>query len=211
MKENYSKNVEMIIDNIENNKLFSITDFTDYIKYATVKKILIRLEKKNKIIRLIDGIYFKPYHVKLTGELLYPSINEIAKFIAIKNNWNIVPTGLNCLNILGISDQMPAVYEFISDGPNRIYEILNNTIVFKQTVNKNIKNLSSKTAIIIQALKTIGKDKITHNDIEIIRSKINNDEMEIIFWESRNVTSWIFEIIKIMKEEGEKNEKIFKE
>ena len=180
--------------------IFSINNFTIYGKYDTIKKALIRLEDSKKIIRIIDGIYTVPRYSKLTNELIPPSISEVANHIAEKYGWSIVPTGDACLNYLGLSTQMPAHYEYISDGPYRRYEVLGFTINFKHSTNKEVKNISYKSAVIIQALKSIGKENIDEAVIGKVREKLSDEERKTLLLECSKVTAWVFECIKEIAE-----------
>lgn len=194
------KQIEEKINELEPGSIFSISDFTIYGKYDTIKKVLIRLEDTNRIVRIIDGIYIVPRYSKLTKELIPPSINDIAGFIAEKYGWSIVPTGNTCLNYLGLSTQMPAHYEYISDGPYRKYEVLGFTINFKHTTNKEVKNLSYKSAVVVQAIKAIGKDSIDKKMLLKIRDCLSEDEKQRLLYECGKVTTWVYECIKEIAE-----------
>jgi hypothetical protein len=194
------KQIEKKISEMETGSIFSISYFTIYGKYDTVKKVLLRLEESKRIVRIIDGIYVIPKFSKLTKELIPPSISDVASHIADKYGWSIVPTGDTCLNYLGLSTQMPAHYEYISDGPYRKYEVLGFTINFKHTTNKEVKNLSYKSAVVVQAIKTIGKDNIDEKVLLKIRECLSNDEQRNLLSECRKVTSWVFECIKKIAE-----------
>lgn len=194
------KQIEEKLNEMESDSIFSINDFTMYGKYDTIKKVLLRIEESKYIVRIIDGIYIIPKYSKLTKELLPPSINDVAAHIAKKYEWAIVPTGDTCLNYLGLSTQMPARYEYISDGPYRKYEVLGFTIHFKHTTNKEVKNLSYKSAVVVQAIKTMGKENIDEKTLLKIRDCLSNEEQQNLLHECRKVTSWVFECIKKIAE-----------
>lgn len=178
------------------NDVFFISDYTDIGKYDSVKKAVNRLEQKGSIIRVIDGLYTIPKYSRLTGELIHPSINDITRALARKFGWTIIPTGDTCLNILGISTQMPARYEYISDGPYRNYDIYGFTISFKHTTNKEVTHLSNKSGLIVQALKALGKNNIDSYSIQKIRSILNEEDKKVLLIECKTVTSWVYEKIK---------------
>lgn len=194
------KQIEEKINGLEPGSIFSINDFTIYGKYDTIKKVLLRLENNGCIVRIIDGIYTLPRYSKLTKELIPPSINDVAGFIADKYGWSIVPTGDTCLNYLGLSTQMPAHYEYISDGPYRRYEVLGFVISFKHTTNKEVKNLSYKSAVVVQAIKAIGKDNIDKKMLLKIRDCLSEDEKQKLLYECGKVTTWVYEYIKEITE-----------
>lgn len=116
------------IDSYRNDSVFSIQDFLDLGSYETVKKAIQRMEKEDRLIRIIDGLYAKRRIAKLTGETVYPSMTSVAYALARKFSWNIVPSGEHSLNILRLSDQMPATFEYLSDGPYRSYDVNERTL-----------------------------------------------------------------------------------
>ena len=85
---------------------------------------------------------------------------QIARAVARSHGWTIVPTGEAALNRLGLSTQVPARWQYLSDGPTKTYSWSGGTIVFKHRTNKETTKLSSKTAMVVQALKALGKEHI---------------------------------------------------
>lgn len=175
---------------------FVVSDFTDIMDYETAKKNIARLEKVGVLRRVIRGIYDKPKFSNLLGEYVAPDINEIALTIARSYNWTIAPCGNTALNLLGLSTQVPANWEYISTGPYRNYVIGNTTIRFVHRSNKTIEGMSWKTAMVIEAIKAIGKENIENKTVEILRDRLSSDDKTILLSESRQTTSWIYTVIK---------------
>lgn len=185
------KQLEERIAEFEKGTLFSIQDFCDTTSYSTVKKSLQRLEKQNKIMRAIDGIYLSPSCSTLTGERFLPAPENIAQYIAKKNKWSIAPSGNRCLNILGLSTQLPMEYVYVCDGPSRRYDYLGTPITFKHVPQKEIRDISIASAVVIQALKILGKDHVDDDIIRQIRDRLSHEEKEQILRECVGITKWI--------------------
>lgn len=169
--------------------IFSIHDFYSLGTKNTVKSALYRLEQEKKIARLIDGLYTMPKYSEILKEYSYPSANKVAEKIADKFSWTTSPTGDTALNYTGISTQVPNEYIYISDGPYRKYEYMGKSITFKHTSNRNITSYSKQLSILIQAIKVIGKDKITERDIKKlarfsknIKEDLKEDTLKLPFW-----------------------------
>ena len=62
--------------------------------------------------------------------------------------------------MLGLSTQVTAVWSYISDGPYKTYEWDKTKIEFKHRTNKEVTGLSPMTILVIQALKTLGKEHV---------------------------------------------------
>lgn len=64
------------------------------------------------------------------------------------------------MNILGLSTQLSIEYVYISDGPTRKYDYCGTPIYFKHVSQKEVKDISLEAALIIQALRILGKQYI---------------------------------------------------
>lgn len=177
-------------------------DFADITENSRVGVILSRIEAEGLIRRVLRGVYYKPEYNEFLNEYLVPSPNLVAEALARNFGWTITPCGDTALNILGLSTQVPAAWSYVSDGAYKEYTYDNTTIKFKHTTNKEISKLSRKTALIVQALKALGKDNIDDTIINKLKNEMNDREKENALIEAKAVTSWIYEYIKkICKDE----------
>ena len=170
-------------------KIFSINDFYDLGTKNTIKSILYRLNEENEIARLLDGLYTKPKYSKILNEYSYPDASAVAEKIADKFSWTIAPTGDTALNYTGLSTQVPNEYVYISDGPYREYLYRDKKIIFKHTTNRKITSYSKELSILIQAIKALGKDNISEEDIKKlavfakeIQEDLIKDTLKLPFW-----------------------------
>jgi hypothetical protein len=131
-----------------------VSDFLDYGNSESVKKALLRLNEKETIIRLAHGIYLYPKVDKELG-VLFPSTEEIAFAIARRDKVRIIPTGVQALNKLGLSTQVPMKLVYLTDGGTRNIKVGKRTISFKNTSPKNLFMKGEISSMVIQALKTI--------------------------------------------------------
>lgn len=189
------------INNASRVDTFVATDFLDIADYHTVRQALLRLSKYGKIQKIMNGIYYCPQYSELLQEYEAPSPSEVAKAIARKFNWTIAPSGNTALNQLGLSTQVTAKWNYISDGPYHTFEIDGFELEFKHRNNKEISGMSYKTAMVIQALKTIGKDKITKETKVILKKHLSSEEKAKLMLEGKQTTIWIYNIIKEIGED----------
>ena len=66
----------------------------------------------------------------------------------------------------------------------------------KRTTNKEISKLSYKTALVVQALKALGKDNIDDTIINKLKNDLTDEEKTTALLEAKAATSWIYEYIK---------------
>ena len=116
--------------------------------------------------------------------------------MARKFGWTIVPCGDTALNRLGLSSQVSAVWLYVSDGTYKEYTYGKTVIRFKRTTNKEISKVSYKTALVIQAVKALGKENITDEIKNKIASTTTDEEKAKMFAEAKYATSWIYDVIK---------------
>lgn len=191
--------IQQIFERIENGNRDSVyiaMDFLDLGEYHAVRQALLRLEKSGKIQKIMRGIYYYPRYSELIGEYEAPSPSKVAEALARKFNWTIAPCGDTALNQLGLSTQVPAKWSYISDGPYHEFEIGNLTIEFKHRNNREISGMSPITALVIQALKALGKGNIDETQMGIIKRKLTGEDKALILQEAQQSTMWVYDVIK---------------
>ena len=192
----YTEKISNKINSFDSHKVFFANDFLDIASNATVRQILKRLADEDKIKRVIDGFYYNPRYSELIGEYEAVSIHELALAIARKYNWNIAPYNSTALNLLGLSTQVPTHYKYISSGRYKEYKIGDTVLEFKKVNLGEIANMSLKTATVIQAIKSLGKENISNEVIQKIRENLSEKERTDLMNESKSVPSWIYEVIR---------------
>ena len=180
----------------ENLGAFISSDFLDLASHAAIRKSLDRLEDCGEIRRVIRGVYDKPNFNRRFNMFEPPNIEAVAFAIARQNNWWICPSGNYALNKLGLSTQVPAQYVFVSNGPYISYLIDGTRLIFKHTTSREITNFSYITQLVIQAIKTIGRENILLDDILHLRKVLDSNDKKTLFIEGRKTSIWIYEVIK---------------
>ena len=184
--------------------VFSKNDFIDEIKAESIDKALSELAKGGKIRRIARGLYEYPRYSELLQQYLSPDMDRVAHAYARKFNWHIQPSGDTALNLLGLSTQVPGRYVYLSNGPNRSYEILGMPLEFKHTALKESGFRYALSAVVVQALKAFGKERVTDEILQAIRKHIDAKMCPKILKDTKTTTTWIYEMIKKMcKEEND--------
>lgn len=175
---------------------FSSSDLMKILTRQQVDNALSDLVKSGKIRRICRGMYDYPKYSDVLQQELSPDIQHVAKAFARKFKWRIEPSGETALNLLGLSTQIQSKYIYLSDGPNRKYQIQNTTLEFKKSVLKDIGFKYFQSSLIVQALKSLGKEHVTHATLEKIRTQIDDKMYEKILKDTQSTTGWIYEHIK---------------
>jgi hypothetical protein len=193
--ESVEKIIEKSIKRKPRGTLVLPSDFLMYGTSKAVQKSLERLEEKKTIIRVSHGIYIRPKISKLIGQLT-PSAEEVAQTIAKRDRIRTIPAGSYALNALGLSTQVPMNIVLLTDGSPREIKVGKRTIKFKKTTPKNLLAKGKISSLIIQALKEIGKGKVTNNEeLKIVNLLQKENEKDLVH-DIALAPEWIQKIMK---------------
>ncbi len=177
-------------------KAFTSKHFHDLASPDTVRQILQRLTTEGTIRRVARGVYEYPDRSAFLKVPPAPDPDGIARAVARSHGWTIFPTGEVALNRLGLSTQVPARWQYLSDGPTKTLAWSGGTIVFKHRANKETTKLSPKTAMVVQALKSLGREHIDDAVIAALQRALTSPEIARASREARSATAWVYEVIK---------------
>ena len=196
---NSASPLEQISDRIkgsEGGTVFVASDFRDIANSGSISKTLSRLEEDGLIRRVIWGVYEYPKYSTFLNENVATSPHKVALALARKHSWSIVPNGDTALNQLGLSTQVPAEWTYVSDGTNKEYPMDNTIIRFNRTVKKDISNLPYKTALLVQAIKAIGRNRLDDAYMRRIAKLMTAEEKTAILQDGKYMTAWVYEAVK---------------
>ena len=170
----------------------------DYLSYGTsdaIRKALDRLEDKQVIVRVAQGIYVRPKISKLIGPLV-PTAEEVAEAIAKRDRIRTVPTGSYALNALGLSPQVPMNIVLLTDGSPRVIKVGKRTIKFKKTTPKNLMAKGKISRLVIQALKEIGNGNVTKEEEQKIIELLKKEDKKDFMHDLALAPVWVKKIMK---------------
>lgn len=182
--------IETKIKTLKKGTILFTTDFIEFGTAENVKKVLLRLEKKEVLIRLAHGIYLYPKKDKVLG-ILFPSTEEIALAIAKRDKARIISTGIQALQQLGLSTQVAMNVVYLTDGAPRKIKVGKRTITFKKTTPKNLTIKDKKLNVVIQGLKELGKENVDDNAKLKIKKVLQQMTIESIKEDSVAAPTWI--------------------
>ncbi|WP_027473892.1 DUF6088 family protein [Saccharicrinis fermentans] len=181
--------------------VFFVDDFLRFGSSKAAGKALERLVMRGEISRVARGMYARLKKHEIFGEI-QPTVEEIANAIAKRDKARIVPTGVLALNALGLSTQVPLKIVYLTDGSARIIKIGQRTIKFKKTSPKNLATIGAISSLVIQALKEIGKDNATDDEIKIVLKQLEKEEQYRLEQDIKLAPEWIRIIMrKALKKE----------
>ena len=195
MAKSIEKQIEKSIKNKQKGVIVIPDDYIDYGSSDAIRKALDRLENKQVIIRVAQGIYVRPKISKLLGPLV-PSAEEVAEAIAKRDRIRTLPTGSYALNALGLSTQVPMNIVLLTDGSPREIKVGKRKIKFKKTTPKNLLAKGKISRLVIQALKEIGNGKVTIEEENKIIGLLEKEDTKDLIHDIALAPVWIQKIMK---------------
>lgn len=201
MTQSVEKQIEKSIKSKQKGVLIIPDDYMDYGSSDAVRKALDRLENKQIIVRVAQGIYVRPKISKLIGPLV-PSAEEVAEAIAKRDRIRTIPTGSYALNALGLSTQVPMNIVLLTDGSPREIKVGKRKIRFKKTTPKNLLAKGKISRLVIQALKEIGNGKVTTEEEIKIIGLLKKEDTKDLLHDIALAPVWIQKIMRKAIENG---------
>jgi hypothetical protein len=190
------------IKRLGDGRAFSAKDFLDIASRGTTDMALSGLARSGAIRRVRRGLYDMPKLNPALGGKLSPDIDEAARAIARRQRWKIVPDGAWAANLLGLSTQVPAKIIYLTDGPNKEVLIGRRTIHFKHARPKAMAGLEGKFALVVQALRYLGKEGVGPREIETLRAALSPAEKHKLMKDAQFGVDWIYEVAKRIAEKA---------
>ena len=165
--------IEQQIQQSEAGTLFFVSDFAKTGNDVFISRLLSEFAEKGLLCRLAKGVYYKPIETRFG--ILYPEVGDLVKAIARRDNAQVLPTGETAQNMLGLSTQVPMNYVYLTSGSARKVEVGPRTVTFKRCVPKNFAVKNEFLAILIQAMKSIGEDRMTAQHRTVIKGLLQKN------------------------------------
>ena len=162
-----------------------------------VGNVFAALLKDGTLVRLSQGVYYKPVHTRLG--ILYPAVSEVITAIAKRDHAVIMPTGNTAMYHLGLTTQVPMNYEYLTNGAARQVTVGKQTITLKHGVANNFAFRGKLMPILHQALRAIGQANITDEQKgQIAGLLVQTPEPRTIKHDLKLLPVWERSLIKLL-------------
>ena len=166
---------------------------------AAVDKALQRLIARDELRRLSRGLYDKPRQDPLLGTL-WPSVDAVVAALTCKDKLRLQPTGAYAANLLGLSDQVPARVEFLTDGTSRTVKAGPIQIVLKRTTPRQMAAAGRTSGLVIQALRSLGPDHLTPRQLNKLRRALPVVECRTLLEDLTLAPGWMQPALRALAE-----------
>lgn len=181
----------------------SPSDFLDLGSRGAVDLALSRLTKKGVLRRVDRGVYGFPEKSRLIGELS-PRPDEVAKALVRRRGQRLLPSGASAANLLGLTEQVPARVEYLTDGRARRVMIRNLPVVLKQATPGRLATAGRVSGTVAQALRFLRKERVDDAVVEKLRERLSEADKAQLLRDIPLVPAWVGEVFRRVAGEKEK-------
>ena len=179
--------------------VFTPTSFAALGNRAVVDKTLQRLVERGALRRLSRGLYDKPRVDALLGPL-WPSVDAVVAALMGKDRLRLQPTGAYAANLLGLSEQVPARVEFLTDGTSRTVKAGPIQIVLKRTTPRQMAAAGRTSGLVIQALRNLGPEHVTPQRLARLRRTLPAAERVALLDDLALAPGWMHPALRALAE-----------
>lgn len=196
MYDSVEDKVRARIRRMKRGSVFFPEHFFDLGSETACRKALERMNDKGEIMFVARGIYAYPEKSELFGDVP-PSMDQIARAIAKRDHARIIPTGQYAAHVLGFTTQIPLQVTYLTDGMPRKISIGKRSLRFNKTAPKNLSSKGENTALIIQGLKSVGKEHVTEEMKQRVLELLDKEERANVAHDMMLAPEWIRNIMRM--------------
>ena len=189
--------------------VFTPHDFRDIGSRGAVAIALHRLSQQGTIRRVGNGLYDYPATSELVGTLS-ASPEQIAAALAKRDKTKLHPTGALAANMLGLSEQVPLRFVFLTTGRSRTVVIPSTRAGVRDMEislrHSSARFLDTRTEIgglVIQALRYLGKEHFTEKEYRILSKRLPKEAKHELLQDLTPAPAWIADIMRRLAKEAE--------
>ena len=179
----------------------AIAELTGIASRPAINQALSRLTRKKTIMRVGRGLYAWPRFSALMNDTVPPSVNALAHAWARKNGLRIIPFGAYAANLLGLSTQVPAKYVYYTNGSTQRVRLGGMEVQFLNRGPKTMEVNGQLVAHIIQAMRYMGKSKMTPDVISQLRRVVRADNRAEIKRGLKQAAGWMQPVLQSLIQE----------
>jgi len=175
--------------------VFTPDSFKDLGSRSAIDLALMRYNEKGTIRKLARGLYDYPKIDSVLGHIP-PSTDDIARALAGRDATKIQPSGAHAANLLGLTTQVPMKVVYLTDGSSRTVNVGNRQIILRHREPKSLATAGTKSGLVIQALKYLGRKHVDDQVIEKLDRQLDNADQAQLLKDIRHAPEWIASIIR---------------
>lgn len=176
-------------------RVWTAADFLDLGSRAAVDKALSRNCKSGLLRRAGRGLYHQPRRDPVLGDL-GPDFNAWNDLLRRKSGGDILPSGAQAANALGLSDQVPMRPVYLTTGRSCRLRNGRSTTVLRHVSPRFVSTKSPTSARVILALRWIGKRHVDADIVAKLRRNLSRQDRSALPADAAHAPAWIADIFR---------------
>lgn len=195
VESNIEGSIALRVQKAKRGTVFTPVLFAELGSRAAIDKALQRLVARGELRRLSRGLYDKPREDALLGRL-WPTVEAVVAALNAKDHLRLQPTGAYAANLLGLSEQVPARVEFLTDGTSRTVKAGPMQIVLKRTTPRQMATAGRTSGLVIQALRSLGPEHVTPERLAQLRHVLSETERKELLVDLALAPVWMQPVLR---------------
>lgn len=174
--------------------VFTPGDFIDLASRSAVDQALSRLARHDAIRRLDRGVYDVP-HVHPRLGRLWPAADTVARAVAASTDSQLLPSGAAAANALGLTTQVPARPDYLTDGRARRVRVGKLDIRLRRASRIDLLLPGTRAGAALSALHYLGRAGLHEAMVRALQSQLDDDDKRHLTSVRRKVPGWLAGVI----------------
>lgn len=119
---------------------------------------------------------------------------DLAEKLAQTNGWTVIPSAVHCLNLLGLSTQVPARIVYTSTGPDCECNVAGFTVRFEHSSEAYLTALHGRARLLIHALNSLRGFDVTEEWARA-QALLTEDEKQHLRENLTCVPTWLHPLV----------------
>jgi len=174
--------------------VFTPADFVDIAARPTVDQALSRLARRDVIRRLDRGVYDVPRTHPRLGRL-WPAADAVARAVASSTDSQLLPSGATAANALGLTTQVPARADYLTDGRTRRVHVGKLEIRLCRASRLDLLLPGTRAGAVLSALHHLGRTGVTDTVMRRLSALLDDADKRQLRGVRRKVPAWLATVI----------------
>jgi len=170
--------------------VFTAQDFFDFGSRDAVDQALARLTRIGRIRRIDRGVYDLPRTHPKIGPM-WPSAYAVAQAVAKQTDSHLQVSGAAAANALGLSTQVPAKVEYLTDGPSRSVHIGKLLVSLKHAGRVDMLLPQTRAGMAIVALRHLGRNATSEAVLQQLAATLDRADKQKLSRVRLRLPGWL--------------------
>ena len=134
-----------------------------------------------------------------------PFLPDVAAAIVRKKGQILQISPYRAANALGLSNQVPARYVYMTDGSSHTVMVQGQSIEFRKAAPSTLVGAGQMTGAVFQTLRSFGRRRVTDRMIGYLARNLKEKDKKLLAKQSGNVQAWMRPIVRQIVERPVQN------